>query len=296
MNPVPSISRRRFILGSTAALGSLVTPGLGAASSRDRSVRTVTFNIRYSNPEDEYPWEERIDRVTGTIRDLNPDLLGLQEAQPNQWDDLREELDEFEWHGVGRDDGEREGEFAPLAWRPDRFEMLETGEFWFSETPNEPGSVGWDADLPRVAVWARLRDRETDRLFWHINVHFDHIGERARLESAGMLRERAAAEENAGATVVVTGDLNANPYSEPYCLLLKNVLNGISSPLVDTIHYADSVDGPRETYHEFSDELRRRIDYILVSRDADVRSFRTLPIRVGEFRSDHLPIVTVLDP
>ncbi|WP_122091329.1 endonuclease/exonuclease/phosphatase family protein [Halalkalicoccus subterraneus] len=296
MDSTPGISRRRFILGSTAVLGTLITPRLSAASLHDRFVRTVTFNIRYSNPEDEYPWEERFNRVTGTIRDLDPDLLGIQEAQPNQWDDLREELNEFEWHGVGRDDGEREGEFAPLAWRPDRFEMIESGEFWFSETSNEPGSVGWNADLPRVAVWARLRDRETDRLFWHGNVHFDHVGERARLESARMLRERAAAEENAGATVVVTGDLNAKPYSEPYCLLLKSVVNGMASPLVDTIHHADSVDGPRETYHEFSNELRRRIDYILVSRSADVQSFRTLPIRVGEFRSDHLPIVTVLDP
>lgn len=298
MDSVPSNSRRRFVIGSTAALGALAAPGLGAARSHDSdtdgSVRAVTFNIRYDNPEDEHPWGVRFSRVTETIRDLDPDLLGVQEAQPNQWDDLREEMDEYEWHGVGRDDGEREGEFAPLAWRPDRFEALETGEFWLSETPGEPGSVGWDADLPRVTVWATLRDRETDRLFWHANTHFDHIGERARLESARLIRERAAARAD-GETVVITGDLNAEPYSEPYCALLGTV-EGAASPVIDTIHHADSVEGPRRTFHGFSDELEGRIDYVLASRGVDVRSYRTLPIRVGEYRSDHLPIVTVFDP
>lgn len=297
MAPVQPTTRRRFVIGGTAIFGGLGTAGIGAADAHDRRpVRAVSFNIRYDNPEDEHPWDVRFSRVTDTIRELEPDLLGVQEAQPNQYDDLRGELDEYGWHAAGREDGEREGEMVPIAWHKDRFEALDMGEFWLSETPDEPGSVGWDAELPRVTMWTHLRDRETGDELWHYNTHFDHIGEQARLESARLLRDRAGDQVTDGYPVVVTGDFNAPPYSSPYCAIVARTSETDSPPLVDTRRIADTVRGPEGTFHGFTNELEDRIDYIFVSEGVAVDEYRALPIREDAYRSDHLPLVTVLYP
>jgi endonuclease/exonuclease/phosphatase family metal-dependent hydrolase len=166
-----------------------------------RAVRVCTFNVRHDKPDDDHPWAEREPRVLGELERISPDLVGCQEALPHQYDDLRAGLEGYEWYGVGRRNGERAGEFVPVAWRSTRFERLESGAFWLSETPTEP-SVGWDADLPRVATWVRLRDRRSDRLFWLCNTHLDRRGERARLE--------------ADETPVVTGDANCTAESPPH--------------------------------------------------------------------------------
>lgn len=282
-------------------LGGIGTVGMSAADDsnvrdEDRAlVRAVSYNVRFDNPEDEYSWDERFDRVVEMIRELDPDVLGIQEAMPNQYDDLREELDEFGWHAAGREDGDREGEMVPIAWRRDRFEALDTGEFWLSETPDEPGSIGWDADLPRVTMWTRLRDRETDEELWHYNTHFDHIGERARLESARILRERAGEHVVDGLPVVVTGDFNAPPFSDPYCVVVEDA-EADDPPLVDARQVADDVSGPEGTFHEFSPDLQDRIDYVFVPESVPVREYRAVPDQVGAYRSDHLPLLTVLDP
>lgn len=303
-------TRRRFLLGGATALGAAAGVGSARGASGDggsgaaercegggderTAVTACSFNVRYDNPDDEHSWDERLSRVVGTVERHRPALLGVQEAQSHQYDDLRGELDGYGWYGVGRRDGEREGEFVPIAWRADRFEAIETGAFWLSPTPEEP-SVGWDADLPRVSTWASLRDRETGERFWHCNTHFDHRGKRARLESARLIRRRAADRANGRATVVVTGDFNATPGSDPYDALTRG-RGGTGRPLVDARRAADAAEGPRETFHGFTGELDGRIDYVFVSTGVTVRRYRTLPVRAGAYRSDHLPVFATFEP
>jgi endonuclease/exonuclease/phosphatase family metal-dependent hydrolase len=255
-------------------------------------LRACSFNIRYDNPEDEYSWDERLSRVVETITDIKPGLLGVQEAQPNQYDDLRKEVAEYEWYGVGREDGDREGEMVPVAWHPDLFRAVETGAFWLSETPAEP-SVGWDADLPRVTTWASLRYRKTGRRVWFCNTHFSHVGETARVESAKLLTKRARKRAEDGEEVVITGDFNSKPSRNPYQIMTGT--NGTTdSPLFDPRREADTdtVYGPWGTYHGFTNEIKDRIDYIFTLDTAAIEWYRTLDVLEGNYRSDHLPVVT----
>lgn len=250
-----------------------------------KAFRACTFNVRYDAVGDDHRWDDRKSRVVETVRSLDPDVLGVQEALAHQFDDLRTALrgDGYEWHGVGRRDGDRAGEFVPVAWRADRFEALETGAFWLSETPEEP-SVGWDADLPRVSTWVTLRDRTAEERLWFCNTHFDHAGERARLESARLLRCRAAERIEGGATAVVTGDLNAPPESPPY-----DALTG--GALADARSAATDVRGPAGTFHGFTGDFGDRIDYVLVGPAGAVERYRALEPNDGAYRSDHVPVV-----
>lgn len=220
--------------GSTNQSATEQDEGDAAARGRNRPtlLRTCSFNIRYDNPEDEHSWEERLNRVVETVTDAKPGLLGVQEAQPNQYDDLRGALDDYTWYGVGREDGDREGEMVPIAWRPDRFELLEKGAFWLSETPDEP-SVGWDAELPRVTTWASLRHRETKRRLWFCNTHFSHVGKTGRVESAKLLRERASERAADGEDPVIMGDFNSKLSRQPYDIMTgpaDNAESGLFAP------------------------------------------------------------------
>lgn len=258
-------------------------------------LRACTFNVRYDAADDRHSWDERRPRVLEAIADIDPDVLGCQEPLAHQYDDLRDGLERYEWHGVGRRDGDREGEFAPVAWRADRFERLEAGAFWLSETPSEP-SVGWDAALPRVATWVCLRDREaepgeaaSDRR-WVCNTHLDHRGERARLEAARLLRRRATERLADDATVLVMGDCNCPPGSPPYRTLT-------AGPLEDARRAATDVRGPAGTFHGFDGEdgVGDRIDYVFVPSSVDIREYRVLPPSDDGPRSDHLPVVATFD-
>jgi endonuclease/exonuclease/phosphatase family metal-dependent hydrolase len=301
-------SRRDVIVGTGAALGTVgsgdllgelaETTSLGTDDDPDDSTDVMTacsFNVRYDSSEDAYPWGTRLPRVAETIDQLDPDLLGVQEAQPNQFADLEETITDYEWYGVGREGGD-DSEAVPIAWPTDRFEVEETGVFWLSPTPDVP-SIGWDAENPRVSTWASLRDRETGTDLWFCNTHFSHVDPTARRHSAEIIRRHAQRRAEEGRSVVVTGDLNSVPTAPPYHVLTGQTGAG-ESPLVDGRREAGTtaVYGPWGTFHGFTDELEDRIDYVFTPDDAEVRQYRTLGIREGAYRSDHLPVVARFAP
>ena len=256
-------------------------------------LRLMTFNIRLDTPADSgNAWPHRRDWVAALVRFHAPDALGVQEALAHMLRELDARLPGYARVGVGRADGREGGEFSAILYRTDRLELLDSGTFWLSPTPEAPGSKGWDAAIERVATWARFRDRRTGCRHLHLNTHFDHIGERAREESARLIRRRLA-ELGGGLPVVVTGDLNTGPRSAPYRVLTADTVAG-GAPLRDAFDASRSGHyGPTSTWNAFTAiEPERRIDYVLVSSDVAVLAHAILPDAWdGRFPSDHLPVV-----
>jgi endonuclease/exonuclease/phosphatase family metal-dependent hydrolase len=267
-----------------------VGPGFGdpVLAVADSTLRVMTFNIRYNNPGDgEHAWPHRKERVASVIRFHEADLVGMQEALKGQIDDVAALLPDYAWIGVGRDDGVAAGEFSPIFYRKDRFDLVAHATFWLSETPDAAGSQGWDAALPRVVTWGRFRDRATGAAFFLFNTHFDHRGERARTESARLLR--AQIDALAGdAPVVVTGDFNAEPTTEAYHVMTTGLYDARRRSLTPP-------HGPDETFWGFTVETGeegRRIDYIFVKPGVRVRRYGVLTDHWnGHFPSDHLPVL-----
>lgn len=261
-------------------------------------LRIMSFNIRYDTPNDgANAWPHRRDWVAGLIRYHAPDAVGVQEALATMLRDLDVRLPEFDRVGVGRADGREGGEFSAILYRAERLELLDSGTFWLSPTPEVPGSKGWDTAIERVATWARFRDRRTGCSHLHLNTHFDHIGERARQESARLIRLRLAPLAD-GLPVIVTGDLNADPRSVPYRILTRDTIAGAIAPLRDA--FASSAGGhygPTSTWNAFTAiEPGRRIDYVLASPELPVLAHAILPDSWdGRFPSDHLPVIAVVD-
>lgn len=296
--PRPLASAATLLLALGAACRTPVasrpaTPSPAAAATAP-PLRVMTFNIRFDTPSDGVnAWPNRRDWVAGLIRFHGADAVGVQEALAHMLAELDARLPGFARVGVGRSDGRAGGEFSAILYRTSRLELLDSGTFWLSPTPEVAGSKGWDAAYERVATWARFRDRRTGCRHLHVNTHFDHEGERARQESARLIRRRAA-QLAGGDPVVVTGDLNANPTSAPYGILTRDTVDGAAGPLHDA--YATSRDGhygPTSTWTEFrAIEPGTRIDYVLVSPGVAVLTHAILPDSWdGRFPSDHLPVV-----
>ena len=270
-----------------ARLGMAAEQG-AVNSSAASSVNVLSFNIRYNNPDDgEHAWPNRKGMVASVVRFHAADLIGMQEVLRSQIDDLTVLLPNYSWYGVGRNDGKNSGEFSPIFYRRDRFQLLDSGEFWLSKNPDQIASKSWDAALPRIATWVKFRDRESKQEFIHLNTHFDHRGEVARARSAELILDRLKTLSG-NMPVVVTGDFNVPPESEAYAtmtsMLVDSKLESVSEP-----------HGPEGTFGGFTvkvGDTGDRIDYVFVAEGTKVLRYAALSDQWdGRYPSDHLPVL-----
>ena len=262
-------------------------------------VRVMSFNIRYGTATDgDNHWDLRKEFLAETIRAFAPDLLGTQETLGFQKEFLATQFPEFENLGVGRVNGDEDGEMTALFYRKDRFEKLSGGHFWLSETPAQVGSISWDSSLPRMVTWVKLRDRRSDNdaAIVFFNTHFDHRGVVARIESARLLRQQI--EITGGDdTVIVTGDFNAEEDGKPYQMLFGD-LDGAPSPIIDSYRVSHPKREPNEgTFSGFMAKsvTGPRIDWIGLTRDWQVTSAEIDRTSRNEHTpSDHFPVTAVV--
>lgn len=271
-------------------LVSLAAVSFGERGSDDsRHIRVMTFNIRYNEPRDGVnAWPNRKQKVADVIRFHKADLVGVQEAQIGQLEDLEKLLPAFAWCGVGRTDGKRDGEFSAILYRKDRFKLIECKTFWLSETPDKPGSKGWDAAYPRIVTSAKLRDRRTRKTFFHFNTHFDHVGTKARYQSAKMITGRIH-NASGGTQSILTGDLNVTEDTEAY-----KTLTAADSGLKDARYISRNGHfGGTSTFNAFKEmQPGRKIDFIFVTPGITVFEHGVLSDNWdGRWASDHLPVL-----
>jgi endonuclease/exonuclease/phosphatase family metal-dependent hydrolase len=274
----------------------LLMAGPSECRAEGPALRVMSFNIRYGTAGDgANAWDKRKDLLVETIRAFDPDLLGTQEVLDFQADFLAETLAGYSHVGVGRDDGKRAGEFSSVYFKSKRFELVDSGTFWLSETPERPGSKSWDSSLPRVATWVKLADRDAGgRQLCFLNTHWDHRGEKARVEAGRIIR--AWLDEHAkGLPTVVTGDFNVTETHQGLRALLAEDGN---PPLRDVYRVVQPESGEEEaTFHGFSGRRRgRRIDFILASPEWKVQTAAiNTTNREGRYPSDHFPVEAVLE-
>ncbi|MGC9364260.1 MAG: endonuclease/exonuclease/phosphatase family protein [Fidelibacterota bacterium] len=273
----------------------MLVMGGGCARQSDKyPIRVMTFNIRLDTPADSLnAWHYRKEMVASTVRFHKADLLGVQEALWNQMQDLATLLPEYDWLGVGRDDGARAGEFMAIFYRKERFQVTDHATFWLSETPEQPGR-GWDAACNRVVTWAQFRDRQSRQKFFHFNTHFDHKGSLARLKSAELLLQQIAGIAQ-NESVIVTGDFNSTPTSEVYQILTRELTD--SKKISQYPHHgSDGTFTWFDLQNLFNDQP---IDYIFIKNNLKILYHGTLTDTFnGRLPSDHFPVLAevILNP
>lgn len=264
----------------------------GAATGMQaQDLRVMTYNIRFDNPADSLDsWPNRKEYLIAQVAHYAPEVLGTQEGLIHQLEAMEAGLEGYRFFGVGRDRGDRAGEHTGVFYREDRLELMRQETFWLSETPDRP-SKGWDAALNRICTYGLFRHRESGRMFYVFNTHFDHIGEQARLQSVKLILSKIREFNREGYPAILTGDLNLEPESAP--------IRDLAATLEDAYTQAGAAAyGPPGTFNGFdcTRPVTRRIDYIFLSPgDFEVTGHFILGETTGRgFPSDHFPVMAEL--
>ena len=289
---------------------------LGGTEMFSQNLRVASYNVRYDNPDDFLNnWKYRKDVVGGLIKFHDFDIFGSQEGLYNQLEDLLKILPNYDYMGVGRDDGMMNGEYAAIFYKTEKFELLDKGDFWLSQETTYPNK-GWDAVLPRICSWGKFREKNSNYIFYFFNVHFDHIGTVARKESARLILEKIKILAG-DLPAILTGDFNVDQHSDSYKLLKE------SEKLSDAFDDALFRYGAEGTFNGFEINTRSesRIDHIFLTKDFQVLKYGiltdtyqtaesdlqelansgTYPKEIVLYKnktrlpSDHYPVLTILE-
>ncbi len=291
--------KKIFILALTFSL--VLQFNTEAQKLNDKNLfRIMTFNIRYSGGEantDINSWNNRKALVASVIRFNKPDIFGVQEALDNQMTDLTNELPDYNFIGVGRDDGKKGGEYSAIFYNNKRFEMLDHSTFWLSQTPDKV-SRGWDAACNRIVTWGKFKDERNGKIFYHFNTHFDHVGKIARMKSAELLLNKI--NEIAGKNpVLVTGDFNLTSASPVYKKLTLPQDSDASLILSDAELISKEENyGTDKTINGFKYNTKpgRKIDYIFIKNNISVYQHGVIGVVFnGRYPSDHMPVLAEVE-
>ena len=247
----------------------------------------MSYNIRYDNEWDKVnSWEIRKDEVIKLIHEYDPGIIGIQEGLLNQVRYIKDALNNYDYFGVGRDDGKYKGEFCSIFYDKTRYDLQKSSTFWLSETPGEV-SVGWDAALERICTYGLFLDKRSGQDFWVYNTHFDHLGSIAREKSAELILKKVAGLNYRNLPVIIMGDFNSIPGSPP--------IKKIKTKLFDSFEVSvEKPKGPLGTYNAFNPFMLidKRIDYIF-TKDFKVLSLHHIDDRLNNNNhiSDHLPVL-----
>lgn len=253
-------------------------------------LKAISYNIRYDNQNDgDNKWDNRKVELVDFLKSEEADVIGLQESLKHQLEYILEGILDYEFIGVGREDGKEKGEYAPIVYNSNKLELIGNGHFWLSSTP-EIVSTGWDAALPRICTYGHFISKGSAKEFLIFNAHFDHMGAEARVKSAELILNKIKALNSKALPVVLMGDFNAKPTDLPIVTFDNSLDDGLK---VSKRPFT----GQLGTFNGFKKkELYDRIDYIF-SKDFLVLEYRHAPNkRTNSLQlSDHVPIISVLE-
>ena len=289
--PVTRLGRLVLVAALAATFGARAV----AQPTPAEPLRVVSFNIRYGTAKDgDNEWSKRREMLFQVTRDLDADIVGLQEALAFQIDEIEAAVPGYASVGVGRDDAARAGEYTAILFRTSRLRLADAGTFWFSDTPEVPASTSWGNRITRICTWARFIDRD-GRGFYVFNLHLDHESQPARERSVALLARRIAERAFPAEPVIVTGDFNAGERNAAITALLA--APDAPSRLVDTfrvLHPAATEVGTF-TGFKFGSTGGEKIDYVLVQPGTDVLSAEIVRTsRDNRYPSDHFPVVATV--
>lgn len=260
---------------------------ISSLSCKTQDIAVMTYNIRLDVASDgENAWPNRKDFLSSQILFHTPDILGVQEARPNQMIDLRNTMKKYATIGEGRDGGNK-GEHSSIFYNKEKIQVENQATFWLSETPNQV-SKSWDAAYPRICTYGLFTVKQNKQKFWVFNTHLDHVGVKARVEGIKQILQKIALLNTAKLPVILMGDFNVEPSSQLISLLKKN--------MTDAKDIAKITFGSDGTFNAFqvNQPVTKRIDYIMISKSNKViiEKYGVLSSVVNlKYPSDHFPVM-----
>ncbi|MCQ2146788.1 MAG: endonuclease/exonuclease/phosphatase family protein [Bacteroidales bacterium] len=260
---------------------------LAIAANKPTNLTVMSYNIRYGTAKDgTNAWNLRYPASAMMIEDQKPDIMGIQEGLKDQLDYLKDVCKGYDYVGVGREDGKKEGEYSAILYNTKTVSIVKSGNFWLSEDPTKP-SIGWDAACNRMATWAIMKDKNTGKKFMVVNTHLDHEGVEARKKGLELISSKISEINSENLPVILTGDFNMTPDSDE--------IKDLKKVMKDTREVAFVTD-KNDTFNDWGKKANWKIiDYIFFSGFDSCSSYQTVTKEYYNrvYISDHFPIKAV---
>ena len=272
-----------YTAATTVNFGEIVIDGIPEKSAE--ATRVMSFNVRCADdPEGSINNRSKI--VTAIIEQYAPDSFGVQEATGKWMGILKGKLgDKYAYVGEPRDNYGPFSEYSAVFYLKDKYNLIDEGTIWLSETPEVKNTKSFDSACYRIATWAVLENKETGVRYTHMNTHIDHVLESTRDGQAGVLLEKLKELQSEG-NVIVTGDFNAYPDEDVYKRMIA-----VTDDVASTAKNADS----GITFHNYGkkeDKGQGAIDFIFTSKGVKADTYKIIRNTVKDmYPSDHYPIV-----
>lgn len=278
------------LLLSTLSLMVVSCNGSKITEPEGDTLTVMSSNIRYAGQERDpfNNWSSRRDAYCAMINDQHPDVFGVQEALLEQLTYVDDHCPDYQYVGVGREDGVHDGEHMSIFYDTTRVELQQWGTYWLSETPDVP-SKGWDAACYRTATWTLFKDLKYDRYFYYVNTHLDHRGVVARQKGLKTVVDRISAMNPEHYPMILTGDMNVTP-DDP-------CLDELRTMMYDARRTASVTDNGL-TWNDWGEAPQSDlpIDFVFYSGFEACDRFEAIrqPYAGHDYVSDHYPIKAAL--
>ncbi|MBR5262790.1 MAG: endonuclease/exonuclease/phosphatase family protein [Clostridia bacterium] len=250
------------------------------------ATRVMSFNVRCISDDNGHTIANRSQLVTAVLEQYAPDTFGVQEATPKWLKIIDAQLgDKYARVGEGRAPIEMFSEYSCVYYLKDKYNLLDSGTIWLSETPEKKYTKDFDSKHNRIASWAVLEDKTTGEKFTHINTHLDHVLESTRVEQVKVLKAKIAELEKE-TTVICTGDFNTFETAEAYAEMRKDMddtkLIAASSDTGITFH----------NYGAIEEHEDGAIDFVFATKGTKAATYKIIRDCIdGIYPSDHYPIM-----
>ncbi|MBO5657362.1 MAG: endonuclease/exonuclease/phosphatase family protein [Agathobacter sp.] len=236
--------------------------------NREENVmRVMSYNIRCLTPLDlgEKNWFYRAHYVAQCIEEQAPDVIGFQEVTSPQYDYLCDVMEGYD-SIIDYRDNAINSEGCPVFYNTAKFELVDKGSFWLSETPDVM-SKDWGAACYRICSYTVLKDKVTGKEFAVFNAHLDHVSDEARINGIQVVLDKI--QEFGSVPAILMGDLNAEEYTATY----KSATEAFLDAKYQTEDTMTSC-----TFQSWGEELDNDcIDYIMISPgDFQVDTYRVV--------------------
>ena len=256
----------------------------------DNNIAVVSFNCAapWGNVLKKTGSASREKRFASYMNTIHPDSIGTQEMNSSWMKSLERDMPDYDSYGVSRggDDSEKKSEMNTIFWLRDKYNCIDKGTFWLSETP-ETQSRYTGAGCNRVCTFVVLESRETGVKYLHANTHLDNASDEARVFGARVVMQKIdeLLDTYGDIALVLTGDFNDTIDSPPYLEITRDLSDTISLTGTKEIHstYTD--------WGELADEALP-IDFIFTNRDAV--DYQVLNDTSNGFVSDHFGVYSVI--
>lgn len=204
---------------ASACLLALLLLSSASSFAATESLRIMTFNIPMGNIKVEEgngqnTWENRCTAIHGFLKDVNPDLLGMQEPVNMELRGILAGMPGYAMVGMARDDGKEKGEYTPIIYRLSRLRVLQTGSYWLTDTPDVVSKFEGSTHN-RIATWALFEDLQTGAQFLYTNTHLSYDSPAVKFEQIKVLKTHMKElNDQYGSQLphLLTGDFNMNDH------------------------------------------------------------------------------------